>query len=101
MFLEGGIWPVDKGFTVVDALIVTLIAIVIVFFVLILLIVISELINRGAKKISSLTAINAREENKILDEDKDAVVAVLVATIEFNKETGKNANVVSVTKMED
>ena len=48
-----------------------------------------------------LEKINAREENKLLDEDPDAAVAVLVASIDFKKETGKDANVVSVTKLED
>lgn len=95
------IWPDVENFDVVDSLVVSLIAIAIVFFVLILLIVITSAVNFGAKKITGLTKIDAREENKILDEDPDAVVAVLTATIDFNKETGKNANVVSVTRIED
>ncbi|MCF0107927.1 MAG: OadG family protein [Bacilli bacterium] len=96
-----GIWPDLEDFNVLDSLVVSLIAIVIVFFVLFLLIVITGLVNKGAEKITGLTNINAREENKILDEDPDAAVAVLVATIDFNKETGKDANVVSVTRIED
>ena len=96
-----GIWPDLEDFNVLDSLVVSLIAIVIVFFVLFLLIVITGLVNKGAEKITGLTNINAREENKILDEDPDAAVAVLVATIDFNKETGKDAKVVSVTRIED
>ena len=96
-----GIWPDLEDFNVLDSLVVSLIAIVIVFFVLFLLIVITGLVNKGAEKITGLTNINAREENKILDEDPDAAVAVLVATIDFNKETGTDATVVSVTRIED
>ena len=98
-----GIWPVREDGTIpfTDSLIISLVAILIVFAILALLIVVAELINKGTKKVSDMTAINAREENKILDEDPDAAVAVLVATIDFNKETGKDANVVSVTKLED
>ena len=42
-----------------------------------------------------------RKENEILDRDEDAVVAVLVATMEFHKETGKDVRVVSVRRIED
>ena len=45
--------------------------------------------------------INPKEENKILEEDEDAVVASLVATIEFNKETGKNARLKSIKRIDD
>ena len=103
MITYGGIWPVREDGTIpfTDSLIISLVAILIVFAILALLIIVAELINKGTKKVSDMTAINAREENKILDEDPDAAVAVLVATIDFNKETGKDANVVSVTKLED
>lgn len=96
-----GIWQDVENFDVVDALVVSLIAIVIVFFVLALLIFISWTIQKGMEKVDSLVHVCPREENKILADDPDAVVAVLVATIDFHKEFGKDANVVSVTKMED
>ena len=103
MIIFASIWPVreDGSIPFTDSLLISLIAIVIVFFVLALLIVITELVNRGAKKVAGLTAIEACEENKILDEDPDAAIAVLTATIDFNKETGKDANVVSVTRIEE
>ena len=41
-----------------------------------------------------------KEENKLLETDKDAVVAALVATIEFNKETGKDAKLVSIKRID-
>ena len=38
--------------------------------------------------------------SKLLETDKDAVVAALVATIEFNKETGKDAKLVSIKRID-
>jgi len=95
------IWENWEDMTVGDSLLVSLIAIVLVFLVLALLIGISWLVNYGVEKGIAKTAILPKEENKILDEDKDAVVAVLAATIDFNKETGKNAEVISVSRIED
>lgn len=96
-----GIWQDWENMTVVDSLLVALICIVIVFFILALLIFITWVINLGIDKVVASTNILPKEENKILEEDKDAVVAVLAATIDFNKETGKNAEVISVTRIED
>ena len=96
-----GIWQNWENMTVVDSLLVALICIVIVFFILALLIFITWVINLGIDKVVASTNILPKEENKILEEDKDAVVAVLAATIDFNKETGKNAEVISVTRIED
>ncbi len=84
-----------------DSLVVSLIAIVIVFLVLIILILVSEGINKGIEKITGMTKILPKESNKILDEDEDAVAAVLAATIDFHKETGKNPEVISVERIED
>ena len=96
-----GIWNLENGFDVVDALLVSGIAIVIVFFVLALLIFITWVIQKGLEKVEASTKILPKEENQILATDEDAVVAVLVATIDFYKETGKNPEVKSVTKLED
>lgn len=96
-----GVWDTSNGFDVVDSLVVSLIAILIVFFVLALLILITWLIQKGMDKVDSVTSIMPKEENKILSEDKDAVAALLAATIDFNKETGKDAKVVSIKKIED
>lgn len=94
-----GIWtdPVNIG----SAFLIALICIVIVFSILALLIFVTWIINLGIDKVAASTAILPKEENKILSEDKDAVVAVLTATIDFHKETGKDAEVISVTRMED
>jgi len=97
-----GIYP-NRGdaFTIVDSLIVSAIAILVVFVVLIIIILICGGFSKGIDKIEELTEIKPRPENKLLEEDEDAVAAALVATIDFNKETGKDARLVSITKLED
>ena len=52
-------------------------------------------------KVDAMIDIKPRPENKILDEDKDAVVAALTATIDFHKETGKNAEIKSIEKIDE
>ena len=41
-----------------------------------------------------------KKENQILDEDPDAVIAALVAVIDFHKETGKDAEIISIKQIE-
>lgn len=96
----GGIYPTDN-FTVVDALVITLISILLVFVVLIIIIIITHGINFGVNKAVATNNILPKEENKLLNEDPDAIVASLVATIDFNKETGKNAKLVSIQKIDE
>ena len=95
------VWPNWENIGIGEALLIALIAIIIVFTVLVLVIAITHLIQKGMKAVDRFTTIMPREENKILDEDEDAVVAILVATIEFYKETGKEARVKSITRIED
>ena len=95
------IWKNWESMSIPEALLVSLIAIVIVFLVLALLIFFCYIINLGTEKVIGSTKILPKEENKILDEDPDAVAAVLAATIDFHKETGKNPEVKSVKRIED
>ena len=95
------IWQNIDNFNIIDALIVSAIAIVIVFLVLGLIIFISWLFQLGIEKITASTKILPQPENKILEEDEDAVAAVMAAIIDFNKQTGKDVRIVSVTKVED
>ncbi|MCQ2792473.1 MAG: hypothetical protein MJ208_03005 [Bacilli bacterium] len=95
-----GIWP-EGDFSAVDSLIVSAIAIVLVFLVLIIVIIITHGITLAQDKVDGATLIKPRPENKILEEDKDAVVASLVATIDFNKETGKDAKLVKIEKIDE
>ena len=53
------------------------------------------------EKIDAKTHILPKEENKILSEDENAVVAALVATMEFYRETGKDVRIVSIKRIED
>ncbi|MDY3761459.1 MAG: hypothetical protein SO106_00515, partial [Candidatus Onthovivens sp.] len=59
-----------------------------------------SLIFKIINKVDAKMNILPKEENKLLETDKDAVVAALVATIEFNKETGKDAKLVSIKRID-
>ena len=93
-----GKWGDTTNFSLVDALLVSGIAIVIVFFILALIIFVSWIFQIGIEKINASTKILPEPQNRILDEDEDAVAAVMA---DFNKQTGKDVKVVSVTKVED
>ena len=84
-----------------DALLVALMTILMVFAILFIIILITSGFSKAMHAIDCKNQIMARPENKILDEDNDAVVATLVATIDYHKETGKDCNVISVTRIDD
>ena len=96
-----GIWKDVENFSVVDSLIVALVAILLVFLVLTIIILVTTAIQKGMETVEARTKILPRKENQILDDDPDAAVAALVAVIDFHKETGKDAEIVSIKKMED
>lgn len=97
-----GIYPNRfENFTILDALIVSGIAILVVFIVLVIIILVCGGFQKGINKYETMTEIKPKPENKILEEDEDAVIAALVATIDFNKETGKDARLVSITKIKE
>ena len=90
--------PIGNEFNLLDALLVTLISIVIVFVVLIVIIAITSVFSKFLITLDSKRKINPRSENKILDEDEDAVVATIVASMDFYNETKKHPRVVTVTR---
>ena len=96
-----GIWTDWEKVGVGEALLIALIAIVIVFLVLGIIIFVTFLFQRGIEVVEKKTSIMPRKENEILNNDVDAVVATLVATIEFHRETGKDARVISIKRIED
>lgn len=96
-----GVWGDTSKFNGLDALLVAIIAILIVFAVLALIILITWLFQKGIEKVSARTNILPKKENEILSTDNDAVVALLVATIEYHKEFGKDPEVKSITRIED
>ena len=100
MILEG-VWKNPESIGISDALLISGVAILIVFAVLILIITITGLIEIATSKVLAKTTIQPRKENAILKTDEDAVVAVLVATIDFYKETGQEARVNSITLVEE
>ena len=95
-----GVYPTE-GFNLLDALIVSLLAIVIVFVILALIIGATTGVQKVNDKVNYVTKINPQESNKILEEDKDAVIATLVATIDYHKEFNSDAKVVSVEKIDE
>jgi len=96
-----GVWGDIEGFSVVDALIVALVAVLLVFLVLTIIIFVTTGIQKGLETVEARTKILPKKENQILDEDPDAAVAALVAVIDFHKETGKDAEIISIKQMED
>ena len=99
MFLA--VWDNWESMNVGEALLVAIVAILIVFLVLSIIIFITWLFQKGMEKIDARTNILPKEENKILSEDENAVVAALVATMEFYRETGKDVRIVSIKRIED
>ena len=95
------VWKDWENIGIGDALLIALIAIAIVFLVLAIIILVVHLIQKGLDIVDRKTTIMPRKENEILNEDPDAVVAVLTATIEYHKETGKDARVISIKRVED
>ena len=91
----------DGNISIGEAFLIAAIAILIVFLVLGVIIFVTWALQKGMEKIDSATNILPREENKLLSEDPNAVVAALVATMEFYRETGKDVRVVSIKRIED
>ena len=98
---DKGIWQDWASMNVADALLVAAIAIFIVFLVLGIIIFVTWVMQKGMEKIDASTNILPKEENKILSEDPNAVVAALVAYMEFYRETGKEVRIVSIKRIED
>lgn len=90
--------PIGEEFTFLDSVIVTIVSIVMVFLVLILIIGIASVFSKVIIAINNKKNINPRSENKLLQEDEDAVVATIVASMDFYRETKKNARLVSITR---
>ncbi len=95
-----GVWG-SSDVSIGEAFLIALVAILIVFCTLVVVILIVGAFQKGLHVIEAKTNILPREENKILSEDEDAVIATLVATIEFHKATGKEPRVVSIQRMEE
>ena len=91
----------DGNITIGEAFLIATVAILIVFLVLGVIIFVTWAMQKGMEKIDAATNILPREDNKILEEDPNAVIASLVATMEFYRETGKDVRIVSVKRIEE
>ena len=100
MVLEA-VWTNWESMTVGEAFLVAIVAIFIVFLVLGIIVFVTWAMQKGMEKIDAKTNILPREENNILSEDENAVVAALVASMEFYRETGKEVRIVSIKRIED
>lgn len=83
-----------------QVLLISLIAILIVFTILVIIIAVCSAASKTIEVVDKKTKILPKEHNKLLETDDDAVVAALVATIEFNKETKKDARLVSIKRID-
>ncbi len=93
--------PLGNEFGFLDSIITSVVSIIIVFLVLALIIAIASLFSKIIMKIDVKRNIKPRKENKILEEDEDAVVATIVASMDFYRETNKHARLVKITREEE
>ncbi len=93
--------PIGEEFGIIDALVISIIAVVIVFAVLSLIILVASVCSKIIGFIDAKTNINPRKENSLLDEDEDAVVAALVCSIDYYKENKNDARLVSIKRIEE
>ena len=93
--------PIGDKFVFLDSIIVAIISILIVFTVLIVIISVASIFSKILINLDKKNNIKPRKENKLLDEDEDAVAAVLVASIDYYNETKKHAKLVKITKEEE
>ena len=101
MKILDAVWSNWENMNIGEAFLVALVAILIVFLVLAIIIFVTWLMQKSMEKIDAKTNILPRDENKILSEDENTVVAALVATMEFHRETGKDVRIVSIKRIED
>lgn len=94
------LYPIE-GFNILDSFVVALVAIAIVFLVLIVIIGVASVFSKIVKEVEYRKNINPRPENALLNEDEDAVVAVMVATIDYHREFKKDARLVKITRIEE
>lgn len=93
--------PIGNEFGLLDSIIVAVIAIAIVFMVLAFIIAISTIFSKIIVNIEKRKHIKPRKENKLLEEDEDAVIATIVASMDHYIETKKHARLVSITREEE
>lgn len=83
-----------------QVLLISVIAIAIVFTILGIIILICSGASKCIEISEKKTKILPKPQNALLEEDEDAVVASLIATIEFHKQTKQNARLVSIERID-
>jgi len=94
-----GVW--EDPVNTLDSLLIALIAILIVFATLLIIILATTGFQKATDAVIAKVSIKPRKENEILNKDDDAVIAVLIASIEFHRETGQDARIRSIKRIEE
>ena len=92
---------IGEKFGLMDSFIVAIVSIILVFVVLSVIIGICGFISKVIVNIENRNRINPRIENKILEEDEDAVAATIVASIDFYKENKKKAKLIRIIRSKE
>lgn len=89
-----------KDINIGTALFIAAASIIIVFLILIIIIVVSGGASMAIRKVEATQNIQPKPENAILEKDEDAVVASIVATIEFHKEFNQDARLKKIERID-
>lgn len=87
----------DYGTAILLSILLIAIVMIVLAFISFFCFLIIKLINDVDKKIN----INPRKENKLLSEDDDACIALIVATIDFNREYNKDAKLIKISRIDE
>ena len=85
--------------------VIAIISIVMVFAVLLLIIILTDLVAKATGKNDEIVAVAANNTptnyavNKLNENDEDAMVACLVASIDYRNQTGKHIEVLNVREV--
>lgn len=87
-----------------EGLTIAIVSIIMVFVVLLLIIVLTDLVSKIASKekkevIKQEKAVTNNHLNKLDLNDDDAIVACLIAAIDYREKTGKHIEILSVRKV--
>ncbi len=83
------------------AVILSIVLIIFVILMLLLIVLICDAVIKCINKVDGKMNINPKKENKLLSEDNDAVIALLAATIDFNKEFKKDCKLKSIERIDE
>ena len=92
---------IGENFGLIDSFVVAIVSVILVFVVLSVIIGVCGLISKVIISIENRNKINPRVENKLLEEDDDAIAATIVASIDFYKETNKKAKLIKITRSKE